>query len=331
MEAEGKADDPATLRVAVDVNLRLDHLNAALSYLDRVAMSLAAAPAERTWANRKHATLLLTTNRPADLDQALSLVDRNLADDPENAEDQSLRAAILALRPARLGEAVAILERMARTNRLGDDRRFLLAQLHLGHGAEAKYEEEMLGLLNRKDRNPRHLAHFVNHCIDRNQLDQADRWLAELKQADPQGLPALELEARLLNLRNRRSELLALLQARRRYAPDQIGAVADLLDRYGFAGEAEGTYKAFAARNPAEPERSLALGQFLAARTVSPRRCRSSKQAGRPVRPKRSPPPPCRSTTPRRRARARNARSNPGWPRPSGGDLKRPSSSPGSA
>ena len=62
----------------------------------------------------------------------------------------------------------------------------------------------MLGLLNRKDKDPRHLAHFVNHWIDRNQLDQADRWLAELKKADPRGLQALELEARLLDVRKRR-------------------------------------------------------------------------------------------------------------------------------
>ena len=246
------------------MNLRLNHLDAARSYLDRIAASPAATPADQAWANRTRAALLLATNRPADRDQALALVDRNLADDPESVEDQSLKAAILALRPARRGEAVAILERLAGTNRLGDDQRFLLAQLHLGQGEGAKYEDEMLGLLNRKDKDPRHLAHFVNHWIDRNQLDQADRWLAELKQADPRGLPALELEARLLDLRKRRPELLALLEARGREVPDQIGAVADLLNRYGFAKEAEAAYKAFVARDPEQPERVLALAQFLA-------------------------------------------------------------------
>ena len=134
MEAEGKADDLATLRVAADVSLRLSHLDAARSYLDRIAASPAATPADRAWANRTRAALWLATNRPADRDRALELVDRNLASDPESVEDQSLKAAILALRPARRGEAVAILERLAGTNRLGDDQRFLLAQLHLGRG-----------------------------------------------------------------------------------------------------------------------------------------------------------------------------------------------------
>jgi tetratricopeptide (TPR) repeat protein len=100
--------------------------------------------------------------------------------------------------------------------------------------------------------------------IDRNQLDQADRWLAELKQADPRGLPALELEARLLDLRKKKPELRALLETRSREVPDQIGAVADLWSHYGFAQEAEAAYKAFVARDPKQPERVLVLATFLA-------------------------------------------------------------------
>ncbi len=46
--------------------------------------------------------------------------------------------------------------------------------------------------------------------------------------------------------------------------PDQIGPVADLLNRYGFAKEAEVAYKAFIARDPRQPERALALAHFLA-------------------------------------------------------------------
>jgi predicted Zn-dependent protease len=122
----------------------------------------------------------------------------------------------------------------------------------------------MFKLLNLKVRDPQHLAHFVNYWIGRDQLDQADRWLAELKKAQPQGVAALELEARLLDLRKRKPQLLALLEARGREVPDQIGLVADLLNRYGFVKEAETAYKAFIARGPKQPERVLALAQFLA-------------------------------------------------------------------
>jgi predicted Zn-dependent protease len=121
----------------------------------------------------------------------------------------------------------------------------------------------MLKLLDHEPRDPRHLAHFVNHWIGRNQLDQADRWLAELKKAEPQGMGSLELETRLLDLRKRKPELQALLEARGRHVPDQIGPVADLLNRYGFAKEAEAAYKEFVAREPGQPERVLALARFL--------------------------------------------------------------------
>jgi tetratricopeptide (TPR) repeat protein len=122
----------------------------------------------------------------------------------------------------------------------------------------------MLKILDRTVKDPQHLAHFTGFLIGRNQLDQADLRLAELKKTEPQGPASLELEARLLDLRKRRPELLALLEARGRQVPDQIGLVADLLNRYGFAKEAEQAYKAFIARDPNQAERALALALFLA-------------------------------------------------------------------
>jgi tetratricopeptide (TPR) repeat protein len=261
MEAEGKADDLAALRLAADISLTIKHLDAARAYADRIAASPAAMPSDRARANRTRAVLGLSTNRPADRRRAMELLESNLTSDPESVEDLTLKATILALDPARRGDAVAILARLAEMNRLQDEPRFLLAQLHLAQGEAAKYEDEMLGLLKAKD--PRQLAHYVNHWIDRNRLDQAGRWLAELKQADPRSRSALELEARLLDASKRRPEVLALLEARGREVPDEIGAVADLLNRYGFPKEAEAAYRAFIARDPKQPERVLALALFL--------------------------------------------------------------------
>lgn len=263
MAVPGAADDLAAQRVAVDVNLRLKKVDAARSFLDRIAASPSASADDHAWATRTRAALLLTTNRPADREQALALLDRNLADSPESVEDQTLKATILAMRPASRAAAIAILERLAQTNRLADEQRFLLAQLHLGQGQAAVYEDEMRGLLNRKEKDPRHQAHFINHWIGKNQLDEADRWLAELKQADPRGRPALELEARLLDARKRRPELLALLEARAHEVPDEMSIVADLMSRYGFLKEAEATYRAFGARDQNKPEQGLALAAFL--------------------------------------------------------------------
>jgi predicted Zn-dependent protease len=68
----------------------------------------------------------------------------------------------------------------------------------------------------------------------------------------------------LLSVKKRVGELLELLQTRAKQAPEQIGAVAGLLDRFGFASEVEEAYKAFVASNPSDRERPLVLASFLA-------------------------------------------------------------------
>jgi cellulose synthase operon protein C len=285
LNEEGKAEDLTALRLAATVSVSRNRPDQVEKYLDRLDRAAGATAADKAWANRTRTAVLLSKGRPAGLDRALALIDQNLAHAPDSVEDQALKATILALRPGRQGEAIAILERLAGANRLGVNERFLLAQLYLGQRAEQKYQDQMRKLLDLKPRNPQHLVHLVTHEIDRNQLDQADRWLAELKQADPRGLPALELAARLLDLRKRRPELLALLEAHGRDVPDQIGAVADLLNRYGFAKEAEAAHKAFAVRDPSQSERSLALAQFLGGQDRVPEAMEILKKAWSTCRP----------------------------------------------
>ncbi|MGO9923929.1 MAG: tetratricopeptide repeat protein, partial [Isosphaeraceae bacterium] len=261
---EGKSAEPAALRLAAKVALSQNRFQQVQAYLDKLGQVTDLSASDRAWVNRTRVAVLLNKGRPADVDSALALVQQNLRNDPASIEDQVLKATILYFRPAERGEAVAILQRLAVANTLGNNERFLLAQLYLSQHDDQKYQGEMVKLLDLKVRSPQHLADYVTYWIGRNQLDQADRWLAELKKAEPQGLLALELEARLLDLRHRKPELLALLEARGRDVPDQIGSLAALLNRYGFAREAETAYKAFVAREPGQPQRALVLAAFLA-------------------------------------------------------------------
>ncbi len=258
-----KPRDPTALRVAADVALaqnRIDKVNGYLNDLDRVTN---AAPGDRAWVNRTRIRLILNAGRPADRDRAMQLVEENLRDHFNSVEDQILKAMILAQRPDRRADAITILARLTGANGLDTNGRFLLAQLYLDQHEDQKYRDVMLTLLDRKTKDPRHLAHFVNFWIGRNPPDQADRWLGELKRADPQGLSTLELEVKLLNYQDRRPEVLARLEAYSRQRPDQIGPVAELLSHYGFARQAEEAYRAFLARDPRQPERILALAGFL--------------------------------------------------------------------
>src|SRR5271165_2508952 len=236
---EGKSVDPIALKIAAIVALSQNRLDKVDEYLNKLNQVASLSASDKAWVNRIRVALHLTKGRPADQDQALGLVEQNLKNDPSSIEDQRLKATVLALRPSRRDEAVKILEQLSAANLLDAKERFLLARLYLGQPNEEKYQSEMVKLLKLKARNPQHLAHFVNYWIGRDQLDQADRWLAELKKAELQGVAALELEARLLDLRKRKPQLLALLEARGREVPDQVGPVADLLNRYGFAREAE--------------------------------------------------------------------------------------------
>ena len=262
---ESPACDPATIRAAVDLSMshgRFDQVESVLVKLSEPSMG--ATQDDLAWANRTRGQVLSTTGRLADLEAGLALLEKNLENDPSSIPDQKLKAVLLAMRTSGRGEAAKILEGLDSSKQLGTFEQFILAQLFRGERLDEKYRNLMLKILDSKARNPNHLSHFISFLIDRDELDQADQRLAELRQVEPRGLRALELEARLLKARYRDSELHTLLEARGRAAPDQIGNVAVLLDRYGFTKQAEDAYRAYIARNPKEPERTLVLAPFLA-------------------------------------------------------------------
>jgi tetratricopeptide (TPR) repeat protein len=266
---KSKPDDPATLRLAATLALSQSRTDQVRQCLDKlVEVGTSASPADLAWANRTRVALLVSMGRREDVNQAAELVERNLKKDPNNVEDLRLKANLLGLRGSR-GDAIKILESLGAANVLASSDQFLLARFYLGEGLEDRYQGEMLKILDRKVKAPQHLAHYVSYLVSHHQLDQAGRWLADLKRLDPHGLATLEAEASLLKASRRDRELLDLLETRGRQAPDQIGEVAQFLDRYDFVNQAEAAYKAFIARAPNRPERALALVGFLARRNRS--------------------------------------------------------------
>ena len=259
--------DPATLRLAAGFYLDQKRNDQAQPLLTRlVDPKTGASTADVAWANRTRGLMGLGAGagRLGGIDQALGLVEQNLKANPYDFDDRRLRAILLAVRTSGRQEAIRQLEALDKSNQLGPDERFLLAYLYNAEGQPDRYRAEMLTILAGKEKNPRYLAPFIGFLIGRNELDQAGRWLAELKRQEPDGLATFELEARILKAGKRDQELLAFLQARGRQHPDQIGAVARLLDQFGFARQAEDAYRADIARAPKEPELALALANFLA-------------------------------------------------------------------
>jgi tetratricopeptide (TPR) repeat protein len=259
-----KPDDPATLRAAAGfyADQRLfEQAEQLLTLLtDR---KTGASPGDVAWANRTRAMISLNSRRHAAIDQALALIEQNLKANPTGYDDLRLRAVLLSARTSRRQEAIDQLEGLDKTHGLGAEDRFLLACLHNAEGRQHRYRAEMLQLFGAGHKEPRHLAHFIAFLIRRNDLDDAGRWLAALKSQQPEGPTTLELEAYLLKEGKQNQELLRFLQARARGNPAQVGIVARLLDRFGFAREAEEAYKTEIAHAPQETERLLSLASFL--------------------------------------------------------------------
>ena len=254
--------DPDVLRLAVGFYFSQKRVNEANEYLDKLDRLAASSPDDKAWVNRTRAALLLNKRRLSDRDHAMRLVEQNLKTKPDSIEDQLLKASISPRNPARTARPSRSWNKLAR-QLVNANQRFLLAQLYLGERNEEKYQSEMQRLLDLKARSPQHLAHFVNHWIGRNQLDLADRWLAELKNAEPQGIAALELEARLLDSRKRKPELLALLEAQAAKSATRSVLWPTSCIVTGSRRRPRQPIGLSSPANPEQPERVLALAQFL--------------------------------------------------------------------
>jgi tetratricopeptide (TPR) repeat protein len=274
-----KPDDPATLRFAAGLHLNRGQTKEAIKYLKKLRDPVTnITAADLAWANRTEAIATMRAGGPNARAEALHLISGN----PDTPQDRLLRATLLA-GDSRSGthlEALRLLEGLDQEKKLGTDDLVLLARLYLSEERDAKkFQDVMLRVLTGgKSRNPQHLALYIGHLIDQNHLEQAARWLIELKQVEPRGLAALEMEALLLKARNHERliasgkapgtlalpEVRDLLIAGERQSPDLIGPIAVLLARHGFPAEAESAYKDYIARDPKRPERTLALATFLA-------------------------------------------------------------------
>lgn len=274
-------NDPTTLRVAAGFFLGRGQTDKAIRYLETLRAPAPGATAEDlAWATRAQAIALMRTGRPADRAAAEQLIGAN----PSTAADRLLKATVLSAdsRPKSRREAINILEALDREDKLGVNDQVRLARLYLSEERDAKkFQDAMLKVLSAGGaRNPRHLALYVGHLIDQNDLDEASHWLDELKRVEPTGLAALEMEALLLTARKKREredseppgatgrpappEVRDLLVAGSRRSPELIGPVALLLSRFGYPAEAEAAYREFIARDPKRPERVLTLATFLA-------------------------------------------------------------------
>jgi tetratricopeptide (TPR) repeat protein len=259
--------DPQTLRLAAEFYVKVFKLDRAEPLIARLRDPLTgASPANLAWANRAHALGLVATGRPEKLEEALTLVNENLKDNPYSLDDQRAQGTLLALIPNQRGEAIKVLTRLNLSGLLTRENRFELAKLHAKNQKWALCRDLMKGLLGEQSPSSRHLAFYANLLFDRDLPDEVERCLQRFKpsptdkQAD---LVLTTLSARLLQVRKRDAEIGGLLGAFAARHPERPVDAADQFERYGMFAAAEKAYRGWLAQNPADPARSLVLAAFL--------------------------------------------------------------------
>jgi tetratricopeptide (TPR) repeat protein len=259
--------DPPTLRAAAAFYLSLKRNDRARELLTRLAdLGNIEAGKDIAWARTTLSLMQIGdgASRLAGINQALEVIKQNLRENPYDLDNQRLKALLLSLRTSQRQDAIREFELLAAKNQLGPDGRFVLATLYSAEGRTEEYRAQMLQIVRDKKRNPRYLAQFIGFLIAGNDLAAARQWLGELESQEPESLAAMELNSAMLKKEMRDQDLLKFLQDRIKQNPDRVGDVALLLDRHGFATQAEQSYRADVDRVPRKPERVLTLASFLA-------------------------------------------------------------------
>ena len=257
--------DPVMLRLVARLFIRqgLDQ------HLDLILAKLAdpktgALLADVRWASRTLGLRKTKTDDPEQVDRKIAELERELQANPDDLDDHRARAILLAGRPGRRHEAIQALEDVDKRSPLDPEEQFLLAQLNAANRDFDLSCARLVKLLAEPKKEPRYIAFLVNVLIEIGDLTQAKKWTIEYDRLEPQSPHALALEAALLKAEKRPEVLRSRLEKYAIEFSKQIGFVAKLFDRYGFAAEAESAYRSAISSQPGEAQNTFAFIDFLA-------------------------------------------------------------------
>jgi cellulose synthase operon protein C len=209
--------DAALLQRVADFHLRTGTPNEAKPYLESlIASEGKATEPDRLWARRNLALILGASGVESEHRRAQELVEANLLKSKGALEDRRTKAILLASRTERksLDEGINLLENVIREQSdfsLSDN--FVLAELYKRIQDWGRYSRTMRGVLaNGGARDSRYLRSHANTLISRGETDEAQLWLARLKEIAPQELETASIEAKLIFQSKDYKRLLSLLE-----------------------------------------------------------------------------------------------------------------------
>jgi tetratricopeptide (TPR) repeat protein len=270
----GKADDPVALRAVATFYLSHAEPRKAVGLLKRLKDLGARGPqADVQWARRALALTLAAGGNYRDFQEALALLDPKAAGPGGEVEEERTRAAVLATRPATRKEAIDILEKLSLRARHvpTPDERFLLVQLYEADGSWPKAHRLMEDLLNTQAENPLYLTYFIGGLLRHGDVEQAARWVGQLRQVDPDTFRTVSLQARVLAAQARKeadadraNRAVALVKEYVGRREEDTARAAALLEELGQARAAEELFRRYAERSKG-PQGGLVLARHLGA------------------------------------------------------------------
>jgi tetratricopeptide (TPR) repeat protein len=277
--------DSAVARQVAEFYLRTGKPLPAEAQLRRIAEGQIKAKEEDVaWSRRGLALILAGRGGFANLTQGLQLIDENLAKTNPAAQDRRAKAVLLASHPQRREreKAIEVLENLLKAQQLPEAAdRFVLARLHLAKGDWVNGSRHMRTLLASHGNEPQYVSAYVEFLLQRNEIQEAELWLAQLEKIAPDRFSTTVLRAQAMMGRKRHAEAIDLLKGLLKKADGdaesrltRMALVATTLNEFSFrakkedekvasqyASEAESLYREYVAKRPKE---RLVLAAFLA-------------------------------------------------------------------
>jgi tetratricopeptide (TPR) repeat protein len=281
--------DPRVVRRVVAFYLREGKFDAAEAPLRKIVSGkVTAKPEDVTWARRALASVLRASGNYQKLQEALALLEKNIAagSSPDDLWEKALALAASPQRERRQ-EAIALLEKLLPAQADIPEVRLTLAQLYLAEKDWPKAAEQFRRILTSHDREPRYITIFVSRLLERRESDEADVWLSKLDLLAPGEFSTISLKAEALVVREQVDVALEMIRtyltqatAKAGSAPERaaiLRQVATYLEALStiptgldakvsqakLLSEAEGLYRRYVKELP---EQELVLASFLARR-----------------------------------------------------------------
>lgn len=268
-----KPDDVPMLRNVASYYLRHEEVKKAEPSLRAIlAPEQKASPADVAWARRGLALVLSAEGNRRRYEEALALIDSNLAESKDTATDQHARALLLATRVSRRKEAIRLFEDLSRRGSLSARERFTLVTLYVAEDNWQQAQFHMMALLaSPEGDNPSYQGYYARRLLQRGAIADAETQLAKLEKSIPDAPLTREIKARILKAKRKDAEALAVVREYARTKDADLGRAGLLLEMLGKEGDAMGLYRRAAEEmyrkyvaESDKPERFLLLAAFQA-------------------------------------------------------------------